>query len=152
MKISQDTVPLEAPVGDDDGDSVLADFVADEESVSPETLAGRRILKDHLNEIIDDLSTREQKILEMFSGNFGNKADAEKRAKAEADKKIKQSEIERLENSLERHRKEEETLRKEEEEYRKLEAYYREELGVQEGNGIGAEGVDLEVKKEGDGY
>mgnify|MGYP001170733434 CR=1 FL=1 len=44
-------------------------------------------------------------------------------------------------------------LKKEEAEYRKLEAYYREELGVEvEGKGIGSDGVDLEVKKEGDGY
>lgn len=68
MKISQDTVPLEAPVGGEDGDSILADFVADEDSVSPETIAGRRILKDHLQEIIDDLSDRERKILEMRFG------------------------------------------------------------------------------------
>ncbi|OGN28829.1 MAG: RNA polymerase sigma factor RpoD [Candidatus Yanofskybacteria bacterium RIFCSPLOWO2_01_FULL_49_25] len=68
IKISQDTVPLEAPVGDEDGDSVLADFVADEESVSPETIAGRRILRDHLREIIGDLAQREQKILEMRFG------------------------------------------------------------------------------------
>ncbi len=68
IKISQDTVSLEAPVGDEDGDSLLADFVADEEVASPETTAGRRILRDHLNEIINDLSQREQKILEMRFG------------------------------------------------------------------------------------
>ena len=68
IKISQDTVPLEAPVGDEDGDSVLADFVADEDTISPETMAGRRILRDHLNEIIDDLTERESKILEMRFG------------------------------------------------------------------------------------
>ncbi len=69
IKISQDTVSLEAPVGsDDDEGSLLSDFVADEDTVSPETLAGRRILKDHLNEIISDLSPREQKILEMRFG------------------------------------------------------------------------------------
>ena len=68
IKISQDTVPLEAPVGDEDGDSVLADFVADEDTVSPETIAGRRILRDHLKEIIGDLAQREQKILEMRFG------------------------------------------------------------------------------------
>ena len=51
-------------------------------------------------------------------------------------------------------KKEQEALKKEEEEYRKLEAYYREELGLEEeGKGaIGADGVDLEVKKEADGY
>lgn len=68
IKISQDTVPLEAPVGDEDSDSVLADFVADEDTVSPETIAGRRILRDHLKEIISDLAPREQKILEMRFG------------------------------------------------------------------------------------
>ncbi len=70
IKISQDTVSLEAPIGgsDDDEGSMLADFVADEETASPETIAGRRILKDHLQEIINDLSHREQKILEMRFG------------------------------------------------------------------------------------
>ncbi len=68
IKISQDTVPLEAPVGDEDGDSGLADFVADEDTVSPETIAARRILRDHLNEITGDLAEREQKILEMRFG------------------------------------------------------------------------------------
>lgn len=69
IKISQDTVSLEAPVGsDDDEGSLLQDFVADEETASPETIAGRRILKDHLQEIINDLSVREQKILEMRFG------------------------------------------------------------------------------------
>jgi len=69
IKISQDTVPLETPVGSDDDDgSILADFVADEDSISPDTMAGRRILKDHLTEIISELSPREQKILEMRFG------------------------------------------------------------------------------------
>ena len=69
QKISQDTVSLEAPVGsDDDESSLLADFIADEDSATPETMAGRRILKDHLQEIISELSMREQKILEMRFG------------------------------------------------------------------------------------
>ncbi|MGD0976877.1 MAG: sigma-70 family RNA polymerase sigma factor [Minisyncoccia bacterium] len=69
IKISQDTVPLETPIGSDDDDgSILSDFVKDEESATPDTLAGRRILRDHLNEIIGELSLREQKILEMRFG------------------------------------------------------------------------------------
>ncbi len=69
QKISQDTVSLEAPVGsDDDESSLLADFIADEDSATPETMAGRRILRDHLQEIISELSMREQKILEMRFG------------------------------------------------------------------------------------
>ena len=69
QKISQDTVSLEAPVGsDDDESSLLADFIADEDTATPETIAGRRILRDHLQEIISELSPREQKILEMRFG------------------------------------------------------------------------------------
>ncbi len=69
IKISQDTVSLEQPVGDDGEDaSSLSDFVADEDTISPEVSAGRRILRDHLDEIIGDLTPREQKILEMRFG------------------------------------------------------------------------------------
>ncbi len=68
IKISQDTIPLETPVGDDDEDSMLADFIPDEDSISPAVSAARRILKDHLMEIIQDLTPREQKILEMRFG------------------------------------------------------------------------------------
>ena len=68
MKISQDTIPLETPVGDDDEESVLADFIPDEDSIAPSVSAARRILKDHLMEIIADLTPREQKILEMRFG------------------------------------------------------------------------------------
>jgi RNA polymerase primary sigma factor len=69
IKISQDTVPLETPVGGDDDDgSILADFVKDEDTAMPDMLAGQRILRDHLAEIIGELSPREQKILEMRFG------------------------------------------------------------------------------------
>lgn len=68
QKISQDTVSLEAPVGDEDEDSVLADFVPDEETITPDTQAARRLLRDHLDEIISELTEREQKILEMRFG------------------------------------------------------------------------------------
>ena len=68
IKISQDTIPLETPVGDDDEDSMLADFIPDEDSIAPSVSAARRILKDHMMEIIRDLTPREQKILEMRFG------------------------------------------------------------------------------------
>ena len=68
IKISQDTISIDTPLGDDDDDSTLADVVRDEESISPETSAARRILRDHLNEIISDLAPREQQILEMRFG------------------------------------------------------------------------------------
>lgn len=68
QKISQETISLETPTGDDDDDSVLADFIPDEESVAPQTFAARRLLRNHLNEIINELNPREQKILEMRFG------------------------------------------------------------------------------------
>ncbi len=69
QKISQETVSLEAPVGeDDDSDSALESFIPDEDTISPSTSAARKILKIYLNEIISDLTPREQKILDMRFG------------------------------------------------------------------------------------
>jgi RNA polymerase primary sigma factor len=68
MKISQETVSLETPVGDDDEDSVLAEFIEDEKSATPSVQAARALLKERLKEILVDLSGREQKILAMRFG------------------------------------------------------------------------------------
>ena len=69
MKISQETISLEAPIGDDDDqDSSLESFIPDEETISPSTSAARKILKAYINEIIADLTPREQKILDMRFG------------------------------------------------------------------------------------
>ena len=69
MKISQETISLEAPVGeDDDVDINLESFIPDEDSISPATSAARKILKIYINEIISDLTPREQKILDMRFG------------------------------------------------------------------------------------
>ena len=65
MKISQETISLEAPIGgdnDDDSDSSLANFVQDEETISPSTSAARKLLKQHIDEMVADLTPREQKI------------------------------------------------------------------------------------------
>ncbi len=68
MKISQETVSLEASVGDDDEDSTLEDFIEDVKNVGPDRSAALRLLKDYVTEVIQDLSPREQKILEMRFG------------------------------------------------------------------------------------
>ncbi len=69
IKISQDTISLETPVGDGkDEDSSLEDFIPDEDTISPSTSAARKILKSYINEIIGDLTPREQKILDMRFG------------------------------------------------------------------------------------
>ncbi len=68
QKISQDTVSLEAPVGQDDEDSALESFIPDEDTITPSMATARKILKTHLQEIINDLTPREQKILDMRFG------------------------------------------------------------------------------------
>ena len=69
IKISQETVSLEASVGDDsEDDSKLVDFIKDEESLAPDKVAALQLLKDHVKEVITELTPREQKILEMRFG------------------------------------------------------------------------------------
>ncbi len=75
MKIKQDIASLDASVGrDGDGeDSVLGDFVEDEEIESPEDSAATKILKEQLAEILATLSDREQKIIKMRFGIGGDR-------------------------------------------------------------------------------
>ncbi len=68
IKISQDTVSLETPVGDDEEDSALEDFIEDVKNVAPDRAAALQLLRDYVREIIKDLNPREQKILEMRFG------------------------------------------------------------------------------------
>jgi len=67
-KISQDTISLELPIGDDDDRSRLSDFISDEKMVSPDQEVAHSILTDQIQEILDYLSEKERKILEMRHG------------------------------------------------------------------------------------
>ncbi len=67
-KISQDTISLELPVGDDDDRSRLSDFISDDKIVSPDQEVAHSILTDQITEILDTLSDKERKILEMRHG------------------------------------------------------------------------------------
>ena len=69
-KIAQKAVSLETPVGEDKDkqDSVLAEFIKDDKSIAPNIEAARKLLKDRLKEISNDLTPRELKILEMRFG------------------------------------------------------------------------------------
>ncbi len=68
MKVSQETVSLETSIGDDDSESVLSDFIEDTETVMPNQEASRTLLKNHITEVLDQLSLREQKILKIRFG------------------------------------------------------------------------------------
>lgn len=74
-KIKQDVASLDASVGrdGDDEDSVLGDFVEDEERASPEDSAVTQILKEQLAAILSTLTDREQKIIKMRFGIGGER-------------------------------------------------------------------------------
>jgi len=68
MRISQQAVSLETPIGEDEKDSILAEFIEDEKTTPPSVEAARILLRERLKEILIDLTPREQKILEMRFG------------------------------------------------------------------------------------
>jgi RNA polymerase primary sigma factor len=69
QKINQDTVSLESPVGEDDDErSTLGSFIADESIAAPDQDASRRILSEQMLNILEELSPKERKILEMRNG------------------------------------------------------------------------------------
>ncbi|MEK7146283.1 MAG: sigma-70 family RNA polymerase sigma factor, partial [Patescibacteria group bacterium] len=67
MKISQDIVSLEAPVGAEE-DSKLGDFIEDDEALSPSEMANRQLIKENIHEMLQYLNPRERKIIEMRFG------------------------------------------------------------------------------------
>ena len=67
MKISQDPVSLETPIGEEDG-SHLGDFIKDERSMSPEEYATNEILKEEIKSVLLTLQEREQEVLELRFG------------------------------------------------------------------------------------
>ncbi len=67
-KISQDTISLETPIGDDDDRSRLSDFISDDKILLPDQEVAHRILADQVKEILETLSEKERKILEMRHG------------------------------------------------------------------------------------
>lgn len=67
-KISQDTISLELPIGDDEDRSRLSDFISDDKILSPDQEVAHRILADQMQEILNTLSEKERKILEMRHG------------------------------------------------------------------------------------
>ncbi|MEK7604689.1 MAG: sigma-70 family RNA polymerase sigma factor [Patescibacteria group bacterium] len=68
-KINQDTLSLENPVGsDDDEKSTLGDFIPDDKIPSPVQESSERILSEQVRQILNDLSPKERRILEMRHG------------------------------------------------------------------------------------
>ncbi len=68
MKIKQDISSLDASIRDDEEDSVLADFIEDEDTASPEESATGQLLKEQVKDMLSALTEREQKILKLRFG------------------------------------------------------------------------------------
>jgi len=67
MKISQEPVSLETPIGEEE-DSHLGDFIEDEEALAPADAASYTLLKEQLEGVLETLSEREQKVLRLRFG------------------------------------------------------------------------------------
>ncbi len=67
MKISQEPVSLETPIGEEE-DSHLGDFIPDEEAPAPAEAAAFTLLKEQLMEVLDTLTPREEKVLRLRFG------------------------------------------------------------------------------------
>ncbi len=71
LKIAQEPISLETPVGDDD--SHLGDFLEDEKTVSPPEIVSQMNLKEQLEAILSTLTDREARVIQMrFGLNDGN--------------------------------------------------------------------------------
>lgn len=68
MKIKQDISSLDASVRDDEEDSVLGDFIEDEDAKTPTESASEQLLKEQVRKILGSLTEREQKILKLRFG------------------------------------------------------------------------------------
>lgn len=67
IRISQDPVSLEAPVGEEE-DSFLGDFIPDEDAPAPIDTAMQAVFKDELNKALDTLPEREREVLKFRYG------------------------------------------------------------------------------------
>ncbi len=67
QKIALDPVSLETPIGEED-DSHLGDFIEDKETLSPDDYTNNQLLKDEINNILQGLTDREEKVLRLRFG------------------------------------------------------------------------------------
>jgi RNA polymerase primary sigma factor len=67
MKISQEPVSLETPIGEEE-DSHLGDFIEDSEVEAPSDAASFTMLQEQLNEVLNTLNERERKVIQLRFG------------------------------------------------------------------------------------
>lgn len=69
MKIAQEPVSLETPIGEED-DSHLGDFIEDQEALAPADAAAYELLKEQLEDVLDTLTEREENVLRLRFGSM----------------------------------------------------------------------------------
>lgn len=69
LKIAQEPVSLETPIGEED-DSHLGDFIEDKDAMSPDQYANNQLLKDEINNVLQGLTEREEKVLRLRFGLY----------------------------------------------------------------------------------
>ncbi len=67
MKIAQEPVSLETPIGEEE-DSHLGDFIPDDDAPAPSEMASFTLLKEQLMDVLDTLTSREEKVLRLRFG------------------------------------------------------------------------------------
>ncbi len=67
IKVSQEPVSLETPIGEED-DSHLGDFLPDESALAPAEAASHQLLKEQVMDVLNSLTSRERKVLELRFG------------------------------------------------------------------------------------
>ena len=67
IRIAPAPLSLETPIGEEE-DSHLADFIQDQESISPDDAAGHQLLRERIVEVLSELSSRERDVLRMRFG------------------------------------------------------------------------------------
>ena len=72
QKIALEPVSFEKPIGEED-DSQVGDFIEDKESDSPDVYASKQLLKDEINNVLQLLTERESKVLQLRFGLIDGK-------------------------------------------------------------------------------
>ncbi len=67
MKIAQEPISLETPIGDEE-DSHLGDFIEDSDAVAPAEAASSQLLKEKMEDVLENLTQREKKVLQLRFG------------------------------------------------------------------------------------
>jgi len=68
LSITKEPVSLDKPIGHEDEDSLLGDFIEDKATISPERMAERTLLKKQIDEILRTLTSREERVIRLRFG------------------------------------------------------------------------------------